>query len=177
MKSKLISVNNLKVSSEHKKLVKGISFNLHRNEILGIIGESGSGKSLTALSILSLIKFKGLNQGGEIFYADELIDKNNQDNIIKNEISIIFQDPMSYLNPSMKCGKQIAEALKIKDKNQVLSLINKVKIDEPELTYNKYPHQLSGGQQQRIMIAIAIAKEPNLIIADEATSSLSLIHI
>ena len=172
MKSKLISVNNLKVSSEHKKLVKGISFDLNRNEILGIIGESGSGKSLTALSILSLIKFKGLNQSGEIFYADELIDKNNQDNIIRNEISIIFQDPMSYLNPSMKCGEQILETLKIKDKNQVLSLINKVKIDEPELTYNKYPHQLSGGQQQRIMIAIAIAKEPNLIIADEATSSL-----
>ena len=172
MKSKLISVNNLKVSSENKKLVKGISFDLNRNEILGIIGESGSGKSLTALSILSLIKFKGLNQSGEIFYADELIDKNNQDNIIRNEISIIFQDPMSYLNPSMKCGEQILEALKIKDKNQVLSLINKVKIDEPELTYNKYPHQLSGGQQQRIMIAIAIAKEPNLIIADEATSSL-----
>ena len=172
MKSKLISVNNLKVSSENKKLVKGISFDLNRNEILGIIGESGSGKSLTALSILSLIKFKGLNQSGEIFYADELIDKNNQDNIIRNEISIIFQDPMSYLNPSMKCGEQILEALKIKDKNQVLSLINKVKINEPELTYNKYPHQLSGGQQQRIMIAIAIAKEPNLIIADEATSSL-----
>ena len=172
MKSKLISVNNLKVSSEHKKLVKGISFDLNRNEILGIIGESGSGKSLTALSILSLIKFKGLNQSGEIFYADELIDKNNQDNIIRNEISIIFQDPMSYLNPSMKCGEQILETLKIKDKNQVLSLINKVKINEPELTYNKYPHQLSGGQQQRIMIAIAIAKEPNLIIADEATSSL-----
>ena len=172
MKSKLISVNNLKVSSEHKKLVKGISFDLHRNEILGIIGESGSGKSLTALSILSLIKFKGLNQSGEIFYADELIDKSNQDNIIRNEISIIFQDPMSYLNPSMKCGEQILEALKIKDKNQVLSLINKVKIDEPKITYNKYPHQLSGGQQQRIMIAIAIAKEPNLIIADEATSSL-----
>ena len=172
MKSKLISVNNLKVSSEHKKLVKGISIDLNRKEILGIIGESGSGKSLTALSILSLIKFKGLNQSGEIFYADELIDKSNQDNIIRNEISIIFQDPMSYLNPSMKCGEQILEALKIKDKNQVLSLINKVKIDEPELTYNKYPHQLSGGQQQRIMIAIAIAKEPNLIIADEATSSL-----
>jgi peptide/nickel transport system ATP-binding protein len=172
MKSKLISVNNLKVSSENKKLVKGISFDLNRNEILGIIGESGSGKSLTALSILSLIKFKGLYQSGEIFYADELIDKNNQDNIIRNEISIIFQDPMSYLNPSMKCGEQILEALKIKDKNQVLSLINKVKINEPELTYNKYPHQLSGGQQQRIMIAIAIAKEPNLIIADEATSSL-----
>ena len=172
MKSKLISVNNLKVSSKNKNLVKGISFDLHKNEILGIIGESGSGKSLTALSILSLVKFKGLNQSGEIFYADELIDKNNQYNIMKNEISIIFQDPMSYLNPSMKCGEQISEALKIKDKNQVLSLISKVKIDEPKLTYNKYPHQLSGGQQQRIMIAIAIAKEPNLIIADEATSSL-----
>ena len=113
MKSKLISVNNLKVSSENKKLVKGISFDLNRNEILGIIGESGSGKSLTALSILSLIKFKGLNQSGEIFYADELIDKNNQDNIIRNEISIIFQDPMTSLNPLETIEAQLVETISL----------------------------------------------------------------
>ena len=171
-KSKLISVKNLKVFTKDVVLVKGISFDLDHNKVLGIIGESGSGKSLTALSILNLNKYKGLNQEGEIFYNDELISHANIQDLIKNKISIIFQDPMSFLNPSMKCGQQINEVLQSKKKNKVIELIQKVKIENPELTYNKYPHELSGGQQQRIMIAIAIAKNPKLIIADEATSSL-----
>jgi len=170
--SKIISVKNLKIFAKQTALVKGVSFEINENSILGIIGESGSGKSLTALSILNLIKYKGLSQTGKIFFKNELISKSNIEDIIKNKISIIFQDPMSFLNPSMKCGNQINEALKVRDKQSVLDLIEKVKIPNPVETYNKYPHELSGGQQQRIMIAIAIAKNPDLIIADEATSSL-----
>ena len=170
--SKIISVKNLKIFAKQTALVKGVSFEINENSVLGIIGESGSGKSLTALSILNLIKYKGLTQTGKIFFKNELISKNNIEDIIKNKISIIFQDPMSFLNPSMRCGNQINEALKVRDKQSVLDLIEKVKIPNPLETYNKYPHELSGGQQQRIMIAIAIAKNPDLIIADEATSSL-----
>ena len=170
--SKIISVKNLKIFAKQTALVKGVSFEINENSVLGIIGESGSGKSLTALSILNLIKYKGLTQTGKIFFKNELISKNNIEDIIKNKISIIFQDPMSFLNPSMRCGNQINEALKVRDKQSVLDLIEKVKIPNPVETYNKYPHELSGGQQQRIMIAIAIAKNPDLIIADEATSSL-----
>ena len=170
--SKIISVKNLKIFAKQTALVKGVSFEINENSVLGIIGESGSGKSLTALSILNLIKYKGLTQTGKIFFKNELISKSNIEDIIKNKISIIFQDPMSFLNPSMRCGNQINEALKVRDKQSVLDLIEKVKIPNPIETYNKYPHELSGGQQQRIMIAIAIAKNPDLIIADEATSSL-----
>ena len=170
--SKIISVKNLKIFAKQTALVKGVSFEINENSVLGIIGESGSGKSLTALSILNLIKYKGLTQTGKIFFKNELISTNNIEDIIKNKISIIFQDPMSFLNPSMRCGNQINEALKVRDKQSVLDLIEKVKIPNPLETYNKYPHELSGGQQQRIMIAIAIAKNPDLIIADEATSSL-----
>ena len=169
---KIISVKNLKISTDKSVLVKGISFDLNRNSVLGIIGESGSGKSLTALSMLNLIPFKGLSQIGKIFFDGELISKRNLEEIIKNKISIIFQDPMSYLNPSMRCGDQVNEALRIKNKNQVLDLIKRVKIQNSEETYYKYPHELSGGEQQRIMIAMAIAKNPQLIVADEATSSL-----
>ena len=159
-------------ADDRRELKGNHPFDLDHNKVLGIIGESGSGKSLTALSILNLNKYKGLNQEGEIFYNDELISHANIQDLIKNKISIIFQDPMSFLNPSMRCGDQINEALRIKNKNQVFDLIKKVKIENYEETYYKYPHELSGGQQQRIMIAMAIAKNPQLIIADEATSSL-----
>ena len=178
-KSKLISVKNLKVFTKDVVLVKGISFDLDHNKVLGIIGESGSGKSLTALSILNLNKYKGLNQEGEIFYNDELISHANIQDLIKNKISIIFQDPMSFLNPSMKCGRQVFEVLQTHNISnnkenvvRVLDLFKKVKLKDPKSVYNKYPHELSGGQQQRIMIAIAIACNPKILIADEPTTSL-----
>ena len=182
-KKPIVEVKNLKISSNNNYLIRDLSFKVMPNEILGIIGESGSGKSLTALSIIDLIKHKGLKQEGEIVFNPNLIETEKEENskAKKSEIAIIFQDPASYLNPSMKCGAQIMESiLGNEDKlDKALKLLKKVMIDEPEKSLNKYPHELSGGQQQRVMIAMALAKKPKILIADEATSSLdlSLIHI
>ena len=178
-KKPIIEVKNLKISSNNNYLVHDLSFKVMPNEILGIVGESGSGKSLTVLSIIDLIKYKGLNQEGKIIFNPNLIDvdEKNTCRAKKNEIAIIFQDPASYLNPSMKCGIQIMESI-VGDKcrfDETVNLLRKVKIDEPERCAEKYPHQLSGGQQQRVMIAMALAKKPKILIADEATSSLDTI--
>ena len=178
-KKPIIEVKNLKISSNNNYLVHDLSFKVMPNEILGIVGESGSGKSLTALSIIDLIKYKGLNQEGEIIFNPNFIDvvEDKTCRAKKSEIAIIFQDPASYLNPSMKCGIQIMESI-VGDKrrfDETVNLLRKVKIDEPERCLEKYPHQLSGGQQQRVMIAMALAKRPKILIADEATSSLDTI--
>ena len=178
-KKPIVEVKNLKISSNNNYLIRDLSFKVMPNEILGIIGESGSGKSLTALSVIDLIKYKGLKQQGEIVFNPNLIETEKEENskAKKSEIAIIFQDPASYLNPSMKCGAQIMESV-TGNKNKLdeaLKLLQKVMIDEPEKSLNKYPHQLSGGQQQRVMIAMALAKKPKILIADEATSSLDTI--
>ena len=178
-KKPIVEVKNLKISSNNNYLIRDLSFKVMPNEILGIIGESGSGKSLTALSIIDLIKYKGLKQEGEIVFNTNLIETEKEENskAKKSEIAIIFQDPASYLNPSMKCGAQIMESIVgNEDKlDKALGLLKKVMIDEPEKSLNKYPHELSGGQQQRVMIAMALAKKPKILIADEATSSLDTI--
>ena len=184
MNNSLLEIKNLNVSADKKSIVKNISFKLKKNNILGIVGESGSGKSITALSILKLSVFRGLNQSGNLFFNNTDLNKiSNNDfrKILRNDIGIIFQDPSSYLNPSVKCGIQLIECFKssnsenINTTNNAIDLLKKVKIDDPQTTLNKYPHELSGGQQQRLMIAMMISKNPKILICDEATSSLDTV--
>ena len=178
----ILSIKNLSIKIDDQVILSNISLDIKKNEVLGLVGESGSGKSFTALSILKLINIKNLKVEGEIIFNGTILNNLSEKNYQKlrgKEISIIFQEPMSSLNPSMKCGDQISEIIinhekinKNLAKKRSLELIKKVQLKDPELVYEKYPHQLSGGQQQRIMIAIAIACKPKLLIADEPTTSL-----
>ena len=180
--SKLLSVKNLCISISKTPILKNISFELNSNEILGFVGESGSGKSITAFSIINLFNSKNIIKTGSINFDGKPVDSLSFidfEKIRGNEISIIFQEPMSSLNPSMKCGEQVIEIIlnhefisTKKAKNRVIDLLKKVQLNDPEIVYNKYPHQLSGGQQQRIMIAMAISCNPKILIADEPTTSL-----
>ncbi len=190
MKDKnLLSVNNLSVSffsnKEENKILHGISYQLHENEILGIVGESGSGKSISTLSILGLLPkyISKITSGSIIFEGEDLVNLSNKSfqNIRGHKISMIFQEPMSALNPSMTCGNQVLEILKQHTslskkeiKEETLSLFEKVKLPEPKRVYNAYPHEISGGQKQRVMIAMAIACKPKILIADEPTTALDV---
>jgi len=187
--STLLTVENLSLSfhsgKKENKVIHGISFSLQENEILGIVGESGSGKSVTSLAIMGLLPEKVAKiNAGEILFEDHNLLKFNKKEWQKlrgNEISMIFQEPMSALNPSMRCGTQVSEIL-IKHlrlsnkeaKKQTLALFDQVKLPRPKVIYNSYPHQISGGQMQRVMIAIAIACKPKILIADEPTTALDV---
>ena len=168
---------------DENEVVKNISFNLKENKILGIVGESGSGKSVTSLAVLGLLP-KNTIQEGTIFFDEKnlltISDKELQQ-IRGNKIAMIFQEPMSSLNPTLTCGSQVAEVLKqhtgLNKKEiyqEVISLFQKVKLPLPDRIFNSYPHQISGGQKQRVMIAIAIACKPDLLIADEPTTALDV---
>ncbi|MDV6169211.1 ABC transporter ATP-binding protein [Flavobacterium sp. DG1-102-2] len=166
-------------------IVKNSHFTLNQNEILGIVGESGSGKSVTSLAVMGLLP-KGILEitEGKIEFDGKDISTMSQKelrNLRGNDIAMIFQEPMSSLNPSLNCGFQVEEilaehtSLSKKDiRAAVLSLFEKVKLPNPEKIYNRYPHEISGGQKQRVMIAMAIACKPKILIADEPTTALDV---
>lgn len=161
-----------------------VSFEVYRNEILAIVGESGSGKSLSTLAILGLLPKVAIVQKGEVSYNKQNLLNYTEAQFRKirgKEISMIFQEPMSSLNPSMRCGKQVQEILlqhfkinKKKAKQECLELFEKVRLPDPKAIFNAYPHQISGGQKQRVMIAMAIACKPKILIADEPTTALDV---
>jgi peptide/nickel transport system ATP-binding protein len=186
---KLLSVENLTISfkreNEFIPVVDQLTYELYENEILGIVGESGSGKSVSSLAIMGLLpsSISKIANGSIVFEGKDISLLSDQEfqKIRGNEIAMIFQEPMSSLNPSMKCGMQVAEILEIHTslskkeiKNQVISLFEKVKLPNPEELFSKYPHQISGGQKQRVMIAMAIACKPKILIADEPTTALDV---
>ena len=164
-----------------QKVVKGISFSMEPGEILGIVGESGSGKTQTALSILQLLKSNsGISSGEILFKGKNLagLSARQLQTIRGKEISMIFQEPMTSLNPVLTIGRQVEEALKIhgetdreKRRSLALEALSEAGLGDPEGIYGKYPHQLSGGQKQRLCIARALLKRPKVLILDDSTSA------
>ena len=166
------------------KAVNGVSYQVEKGKTLGVVGESGSGKSVSAMSILKLLDGNGYIDSGEIIFNGKNIKECSMDEMYKirgNEISVIFQEPMTSLNPVFTIGKQIAESyivhqhMKKKEAlKKAVEMLAAVKIPNPEAVAKQYPHQLSGGMRQRVMIAMALACEPHLLIADEPTTALDV---
>ncbi len=186
----ILTVNNLKTTfltgSGAVQAVRGISFQVGKGEIVGIVGESGSGKSVSSMSILRLLPGTARidRESSIVFDGQELtgLTPKQLRQIRGKRISMIFQDPMSSLNPLIPVGKQVEEMLKIHHKEltreqlrrQVLELFGQVRIPEPEKRLKEFPHQFSGGMRQRVMIAMALANKPDLLIADEPTTALDV---
>jgi len=185
----LLDVDNLSIAINAKRhllpVVQNCSFTVNENETLGIVGESGCGKSLTALAIMGLLEGSQVRiTGGSIFFKDENLlqmSPNSRRRIMGDEMAMVFQEPMTSLNPVYRIGDQIIEVLQQHRKmsandyrNRALELLEIVKIPDHKQRINSFPHQLSGGQRQRVMIAMALACDPKLIIADEPTTALDV---
>ena len=190
----LLSINNLSLDfiseSGAVTALKNISFSVNKGEVVALVGESGSGKSVTALSILQLIPSPPAKfTSGEIIFSEtgtnssDLLKRNRNEmqKIRGNKIAMIFQEPMTSLNPVLTCGDQVMEAILLHKKisttdakQQTINWFEKVKLPDPDAVFNRYPHQLSGGQKQRVMIAMAMCCEPSLLICDEPTTALDV---
>src|SRR5256714_11930311 len=188
MAERLIEVDRLKVQYAREDgivhAVAGVSFELNRGQVLGIVGESGSGKSVTAMTLLGLTKDKNTRFEGEVLYKGRNVLEMNEDelqDVRGNEMSMIFQDPMTALNPVYSVGAQICEAIQVHeraDKSQsrrrAIDLLKQVGIPNADSRVDNYPHEFSGGMRQRAMIAMALACNPDVLIADEPTTALDV---
>ena len=182
----LLTVNNLTVSTEHQSgsinILDNLNFNLERGKSLGVVGESGCGKSMMALAIMGLLP-DNMTASGEVLFGSNLLSLPEKElcQIRGNKISMVFQEPMSALNPVLPIGFQVAESLRLhknlsrhQAQQQASKVLDRVGLPSQQYSHSLYPHQLSGGQRQRVVIAIAMACSPELIIADEPTTALDV---
>ena len=189
MADKILEVKNLKTYFRTDdgllKAVNDVTFSVERGKTLGIVGESGCGKSITSLSIMGLVETPpGIHAGGEILFEGEDLLKKNEDQMRQirgNKVAMIFQEPMTSLNPVFTIGQQLMEAILLHEnvtkqqaREKGIEMLKKVKIPLAEKRFDEYPHQLSGGMRQRVMIASALACPPGLLIADEPTTALDV---
>lgn len=187
--SHVLDVHNLNVSFKtyggEVQAVRGVSFHVNEGETLAIVGESGSGKSVTAQAIMGMVSTRNgkVKDGQVVFKGKDIttLSKKELQGLRGSELGMIFQDPMTSLNPTMKVGRQIEEGLfkhqklkKTEAKKKTIELLKLVGIPAPEKRYGQYPHEFSGGMRQRVVIAIALACDPTLIIADEPTTALDV---